>query len=257
MQIKNRDARPAAASLRSPAMRMHLVVMTGAGISADSGVRTFRDAGGLWEGHRPEDVATPEAWARNPRLVWRFYQERRAQLATVEPNRAHLALAEAARTLAARGDRLTLVTQNVDDLHERAGSDALHMHGELAVLRCEACGANERGLDRTDPEAFLPCAACGDARLRPDVVWFGEVPYHLDTIETALRTCTHFVAIGTSGQVWPAAGMLHAARQVGARTFVQALELPSNADPRDDFTAGRAVDEVAPLLARVLAERDA
>jgi len=226
--------------------------MTGAGISADSGVRTFRGSDGLWEGHRPEDVATPEAWGRDAALVWRFYQERRAQLASVHPNPAHLALAEAAKTLTARGHQLTLVTQNVDDLHERAGSDAIHMHGELAVLRCERCGVKVRDLQNTNPEAFLPCAACGHARLRPDIVWFGEVPFHLDEIEARLMTCTHFVAIGTSGQVWPAAGMLQIARDRGAETYVQALELPANADTQDTFVAGRAAELVPGLLQRIL-----
>jgi NAD-dependent deacetylase len=230
---------------------MHLVVMTGAGISADSGVRTFRDTDGLWEGQRPEDVATPEAWARNPQLVWRFYQERRAQLAEVQPNAAHLALVDAAHRLQQRGDRLTLITQNVDDLHERAGSTAIHMHGELAVLRCEACGNQLRDLTYVQPDQFLPCAACGHQRVRPDIVWFGEVPYHLDLIETALLDCTHFLAIGTSGQVWPAAGMLQVARQRGAETFVQALELPANADTRDTFLAGRAAAVVPDLLLRI------
>ncbi|MEZ6038380.1 MAG: Sir2 family NAD-dependent protein deacetylase [Planctomycetota bacterium] len=231
----------------------HLFVMTGAGISADSGVRTFRDAGGLWEGHRPEDVATPEAWARDARLLWRFYQQRRAQLATVQPNAAHHALATAARRLAARGHRLSLITQNVDDLHERAGSTALHMHGELAVLRCEQCGDTVRDLDRTAPD-FLPCAACGYPRLRPDVVWFGEVPYHLEQIAGLLDDCTHFVAIGTSGQVWPAAGMLHHARSRGAKTWVQALELPANSEHGDTFVPGRAAEQVPKLLDALLAE---
>lgn len=226
--------------------------MTGAGISADSGVRTFRDAGGLWEGHRPEDVATPEAWQRDPQLVWRFYQARRAQLAEVEPNPAHHALADAARAMAARGDRLTLVTQNVDDLHERAGSEALHMHGELARLRCESCSHAVRDLERTAPE-FLPCPSCGHPRLRPDIVWFGEVPFHLDTIERALADCTEFVAIGTSGQVWPAAGMLHAARSRGARTWVQALEVPANAEREDTFVAGRAAEVVPGMMQRIVA----
>ena len=232
-------------------MARHLVVMTGAGISADSGVQTFRDAGGLWEGHRPEDVATPEAWAANPELVWRFYQARRAQLAEVAPNAAHRALAAAAATCAARGDRLTLVTQNVDDLHERAGSAAIHMHGELAQLRCERCGHRLRDLERTAP-AFLPCGACGHPRLRPDIVWFGEVPFHLDEIEAAMQTCTDFVAIGTSGQVWPAAGLLHAARSAGARTWVQALEVPANAEAADTYVEGRAAEVVPALMQRVL-----
>ncbi len=232
-------------------MARHLVVMTGAGISADSGVQTFRDSGGLWEGHRPEDVATPEAWARDPELVWRFYQARRAQLKDVAPNPAHHALAAAAEDSATRGDRFTLVTQNVDDLHERAGSDAIHMHGELAQLRCERCEHRRRDLEQTAP-AFLPCPACGHARLRPDIVWFGEVPFHLDAIEAALQSCTDFVAIGTSGQVWPAAGMLHAARSRGAKTWVQALEVPANAEAEDTFVRGRAADVVPALMEQVL-----
>lgn len=233
---------------------MHLVVMTGAGISADSGVRTFRDSDGLWEGHRPEDVATPDAWIRNPTLVWRFYQERRAQLATVKPNPAHTALAKAAAKLVSRGDRLTLVTQNVDDLHERAGSTAIHMHGELAVLRCERCGNKEHGLDRVQVDQFINCSCC-EHKLRPDIVWFGEVPYHLDQIESALLDCSHFLAIGTSGQVYPAASMLQIARERGAKTYVQALELPSNADARDSFTAGRAAQVVPELLTHITQAR--
>lgn len=235
-------------------MAAHIVFMTGAGISADSGVRTFRDAGGLWEGHRPEDVATPEAWAKDPVMVWRFYQLRRAQLRTVEPNPAHVAVAEFERDATANGHRVTLVTQNVDDLHDRAGSTPLHMHGELAVLRCERCDHRERDLERIDPELFVPCPACGHDRLRPDVVWFGEVPLHLETIESALRTCSHFIAIGTSGAVWPAAGMLHAARQIGAATFVQALDEPQNlALGTDRFVAGHAKDEVPGLLREIAA----
>lgn len=233
-------------------MSKHIVVMTGAGISADSGVATFRDSGGLWEGHRPEDVATPEAWARDPEMVWRFYQKRRAQMAEVAPNPAHAALAEAAQLAESQGHRLTLVTQNVDDLHERAGSTAIHMHGELAVLRCESCGEKVRDLARTDPEQFLPCDHCSNLRLRPDIVWFGEIPFFLDAIEQALMDCTHFVAIGTSGQVYPAAGMLQTARSRGARTFVQALELPSNADRNDTFFAGRAAEVVPNMMPRII-----
>jgi NAD-dependent deacetylase len=233
-------------------MSLHLVVMTGAGISADSGVSTFRGAGGLWEGHRPEDVATPEAWARDPKLVWRFYQERRAQLGTVAPNAAHISLHEASNRLSAAGNRLTLVTQNVDNLHERAGSEAIHMHGELAVLRCEQCGHKVRDLKNTNPGQFLPCSNCSHSRLRPDIVWFGEVPFHLNAIENALSDCTHFLAIGTSGQVWPAAGMLQTARDKGAATFVQALELPANADVRDNFVDGRAAEVVPELLNQII-----
>ncbi|MCA8976038.1 MAG: NAD-dependent deacylase [Planctomycetes bacterium] len=235
-------------------MRSHILILTGAGISADSGVRTFRDSGGLWEGHRPEDVATPEAWQRDPELVWRFYQERRAQLLQVEPNAAHLALASFGDRAERGGHTITLITQNVDDLHERAGSRPLHMHGELAVFRCERCEARQRGLDHLDADRFLPCPECHHDRLRPDVVWFGEVPYHLDLIETALRSATHFAAIGTSGAVWPAAGMLAAARQLGAATYVQALDPPHNLTAGDRFVPGRAVEVVPGLLDEIAAD---
>jgi NAD-dependent deacetylase len=234
-------------------VRAHLFVLTGAGVSADSGLATFRDAGGLWEGRRPEDVATPQAWLAERALVWRFYQERRAALARVVPNAAHVALAGLERRLAARGIGFTLVTQNVDDLHERAGSAPLHMHGELAVLRCEACGARLRDLAHTDPDRFVPCARCAAEALRPDVVWFGELPYHLDAIERALRAATHLLAVGTSGQVWPAAGFLEAARAWGASTWVQALERPANLHQGDRFRAGRAA-EVLPGFLRELEE---
>lgn len=229
----------------------HVLVLTGAGISADSGVRTFRDAGGLWEGHAVEDVATPEGWARDPVLVWRFYQERRAQLRTVEPNPAHHAMAAFARVLRGAGHAFTLVTQNVDDLHDRAGSDVMHMHGELARLRCEVCDSVVRDRDHVDPRRFLPCPSCGHARLRPHIVWFGEVPFHLDAIAEALAACTHFLAIGTSGKVWPAAGMLQQARASGAVTWVQALDAPDNLDPRDHFRPGRAAVAVPALLGEV------
>ncbi len=232
-------------------MASNVVVLTGAGISADSGVRTFRDAGGLWENHRVEDVATPEAWQRDPALVWRFYQARRAQLRTVEPNAAHRALAAFAGTLAAAGHSLTLVTQNVDDLHDRAGSRVLHMHGELVQLRCEACGTTKRGLEDLDGERFVSCGRCGHARLRPDIVWFGEVPYHLEAIDAALRRCTHFVAIGTSGQVYPAAGMLAVARALAARTWVQALDRPANLDLADRFVPGHAAAVVPAMLEEI------
>lgn len=217
-----------------------MVVLTGAGISADSGVATFRGAGGLWEGHAIEDVATPQAWERDPVLVWRFYQLRRAQLREVEPNPAHLALADLERALKAAGGGLTLVSQNVDDLHQRAGSSVISMHGQLRHLRCEECGARVWDEERIDPDVFLPCADCGFERLRPDVVWFGEVPYALDQIEEALRRADHFVTVGTSGVVYPAAGYLEWARAAGLTTWVQALEEPENVHPRDRFLPGRA-----------------
>ena len=230
----------------------HLVILTGAGISADSGVQTFRDADGLWEGHRPEDVATPEAWQRDRAMVWRFYQARRAQMAEVEPNAAHVALAELAKDLSKAGHAFTLITQNVDDLHERGGSQrVMHMHGELASLRCESCAHAFRDLDYVDAEAFMPCPACDHEAVRPDIVWFGEVPYHMDAIATAMSTCTHFAAIGTSGQVWPAAGLLGAAREVRASTWVQALDAPENLASTDRFRQGRAVDVVPELAVEI------
>lgn len=229
-----------------------VLVLTGAGISADSGLPTFRDAGGLWEGRRPEEVATPEAWAEDAALVWRFYQTRRAALATVEPNLAHRALVEAAEALAARGGRLDLITQNVDDLHQRAGSSPLCMHGELAVLRCPICRSRVRDLDHTDPHAFLPCEACGHDRLRPDVVWFGEVPYFLDEIQELILQADHFISIGTSGAVYPAAGLLAAARELGAKTWVQSLDEPDNLNPADRFYPGRAIERVPELLEDLL-----
>lgn len=229
-----------------------LVVLTGAGVSADSGVPTFRDAGGLWEGQRVEDVATPQAWARDPRTVWRFYQLRRAALRTVEPNAAHHALARLERESLARGDRFTLISQNVDDLHARAGSTVLSMHGSLAHLACELCGAVTRDQHSLDPERFVACAACGHEPLRPDVVWFGELPRHLHEIDAALRGATHFFSIGTSGAVYPAAGLLSAARSLGAETWVNSLDPPENLDPRDRFHPGRAVEVVPALVERWL-----
>jgi NAD-dependent deacetylase len=226
-----------------------VVVLTGAGVSADSGLPTFRDAGGLWEGHRVEEVATPHAWRRDPALVWRFYQLRRAALVNATPNDAHRALVELERALAAAGAEFILITQNVDDLHERAGSRRLlHMHGEIAVLRCEHCHVRVRDLSRLEADAFAACAVCGNHRLRPDVVWFGEMPYHLEAIERALAACTHFLAIGTSGAVYPAAGFLSAVRANGARTWVQALESPANASPDDTLLLGRAADTLPELV---------
>ncbi|MEC8513460.1 MAG: NAD-dependent deacylase [Planctomycetota bacterium] len=229
-----------------------VVVLTGAGISADSGVDTYRDAGGLWEGHRFEEVATPEAWERDRHLVWRFYQLRRKQVRGVEPNAAHIALARAQQELEAAGGSLTLVTQNVDDLHQRAGSEVLAMHGELLRLRCEACGARPSDTDHLEEDVFVPCPCCGHEFLRPDVVWFGEMPYHLDVIERAVAGATLFIAIGTSGAVYPAAGYLSYARAAGIPTIVQGLAEPDNLDPRDRFVQGRAAEAVPRLLDEVL-----
>jgi len=215
---------------------VRVVVLTGAGISAESGVPTFRDAGGLWEGHRVEDVATPEAFERDPETVQRFYDARRRAIAGVVPNAAHLALARLERAL---GDDLLVVTQNVDDLHERAGTRRLvHMHGELRRALCAACGARPAW----DGELLHrpPCPACGKRMLRPDVVWFGELPYELDRIEQAVVACDVFASIGTSGAVYPAAGYVALAAAFGARTVELTLEPSDALIPFDDARAGLA-----------------
>ncbi len=217
-----------------------VVALTGAGISADSGLATFRGAGGLWEGRNVEEIATPEAWAADPRSVWRFYQERRAALGGVQPNPAHRALVELEQFLRGIGGAFTLITQNVDDLHERAGSQPIHMHGELLQLRCENCEGRVRDAKHFACDQFLPCAECGYARLRPDIVWFGEIPFALDLIAERISTCTHFLSIGTSGVVYPASGLLSMARASGASTFVNSLDEPENLNSQDHFLAGRA-----------------
>ena len=197
----------------------NIVILTGAGVSAESGVATFRGPGGLWEGHRVEDVCTPQALARDPELVHRFYDERRAKLASVAPNPAHLALA---RLDAEWPGELLLVTQNVDDLHERAGSKRLiHMHGELKSALCAACGRREAWAGSLPPES--ECAACGGS-LRPDIVFFGEMPYRMEAIERALAGADLFVSIGTSGAVYPAAGFVQTARYHGADTLEMNLD---------------------------------
>jgi NAD-dependent deacetylase len=198
-----------------------IVVLTGAGISAESGLATFRGPDGLWEGHRVEDVATPEAFERDPALVQAFYDARRARLGEVEPNAAHRALARLDE--AWRGDFL-IVTQNVDALHERAGAKrVLHMHGELRSAWCLACDA--RMAWDSPLSGDPPCPACGRAgALRPDIVWFGEMPYDMDRIDAALRKADLFVSIGTSGAVYPAAGFVQTARYAGAKTLEMNLE---------------------------------
>lgn len=199
-----------------------IVVLTGAGVSAESGVKTFRDSDGLWENHKLEDVCTPEGFIRNPTLVHRFYNARRAQLTQVLPNPAHLALAEFQRNF--RGDSFTLVTQNVDNLHERAGSTSvLHMHGELTQVVCRACHGSAYW--QQDVHTGSACSQCGNCGgLRPDIVWFGEIPKHMPEIEQALARCDLFVAVGTSGNVYPAAGFVQQARAYGAHTVEINLE---------------------------------
>src|SRR5690348_1716175 len=194
----------------------NIVILTGAGVSAESGLATFRGPDGLWEGHRVEDVATPEAFARDPALVHAFYDARRTKLGTVEPNAAHKALA---RLDAEWPGELLLVTQNVDDLHERAGSKRLiHMHGELTSGWCLRC--NERFGWSGPMGEGAECPSCATAGMvRPDIVCFGEMPYEMDRIDDALRRCDVFVSIGTSGAVYPAAGYVQTARYCGAKTL--------------------------------------
>lgn len=198
----------------------NIVVLTGAGISAESGIDTFRSDGGLWEQHRVEDVATPEGFARDPDLVLGFYDQRRAALGAVEPNAAHDALA---RLDAQWPGELLIVTQNVDDLHERAGARRLlHMHGELKSALCTSC--EMRSPWNAPMSDYPPCPVCRAPTLRPDVVWFGEMPYQMDRIYAALRNADLFVSIGTSGAVYPAAGFVRDARELGARTLELNLE---------------------------------
>lgn len=201
-----------------------IVILTGAGISAESGIDTFRSAGGLWEQHRVEDVATPEGFARNPDLVLNFYDMRRAALANVAPNLAHMALARLESEFPKKpGRELLLVTQNVDDLHERGGSArVLHMHGELKSALCSTCEARAPWLATMIDRP--PCPVCQSRSLRPDVVWFGEMPYQMGRIYQALETCDLFVSIGTSGAVYPAAGFVQEARAAGAHTLELNLE---------------------------------
>ena len=217
-------------------MTQNIVVLTGAGISAESGVATFRGPGGLWEGHRVEDVCTPQALARDPELVHRFYDLRRAALATVEPNAAHRALA---RLDAEWRGGLLIVTQNVDDLHERAGATRmLHMHGELNSGLCAACDTRRPWTGDMIPGTV--CAACGAPAMRPDIVFFGEIPYEMERIQAALSDCDLFVSIGTSGAVYPAAGFVQLANAVGARTLELNLDPSEGSDWFDESRLGSA-----------------
>lgn len=222
---------------------MRVVVLTGAGISAESGIRTFRGADGLWEGHRIEDVASPEGFRRDPATVYRFYNERRRQLVSpaIKPNAAHLALAELEAEL---GGDFLLVTQNIDDLHKRAGNKRiLPMHGELRKTRCTACGAVPDFDGDFDHQTV--CPACGVAGyLRPHVVWFGEMPLYMDEIYEALMQCDVFAAIGTSGHVYPAAGFVELATRAGAETVEINLEKSAVHSSFEQTLYGTATEQV-------------
>jgi NAD-dependent deacetylase len=227
---------------------LRVFVLTGAGISAESGLQTFRDAGGLWEQYRFEEVASPQGWLRHPEVVWRFYAQRRAQASACKPNGAHRALAAIEERLK---ERFFLCTQNVDDLHEQGGSTRLvHMHGELMKSRCEAC-ARPPFEDRA-AHKDIPRCTCG-ARIRPHIVWFGEIPFELDRIARELDACDVFVTVGSSGAVYPAAGFVSAVR-ARARRSARPLtaiyvgpEEPDNATMFDECRLGKAT-EVVPLL---------
>ena len=227
----------------------NIVVLTGAGISADSGLATFRGADGLWEGHRVEDVATPEAYRRDPALVHQFYDARRARLSEVEPNAAHDALA---RLDAEWPGELLIVTQNVDDLHERAGARRLlHMHGELTRGWCLACDDRFRWNGPMGEGAS--CPACQvQGCVRPDIVWFGEMPYEMERIDEALQKADLFVSIGTSGAVYPAAGFVQTARYCGAHCVEMNLEPSHGSYFFDESRIGRARDLVPEWVKEVL-----
>ncbi len=219
---------------------MNIVILTGAGISAESGLGTFRDADGLWTQYDLSEVATPEGFARNPTLVHDFYNARRRNCRKAAPNPAHAALARLQR---AHKGNLMLITQNVDNLHERGGADGVvHMHGELLRALCGSCGHRwdwPGDMDVTDR-----CPACQAQRVRPDIVWFGEMPYHMDAIWRAIEACDVFVAIGTSGEVYPAAGFVADAAHRGAKTIEINLEATEGAGHFSEHRLGPATETV-------------
>ena len=234
-----------------------IVVLTGAGISAESGLATFRGSDGLWEGHRIEDVATPAAWWHDAETVWRFYTLRRRALLDVEPNAAHHALVHLER----EGPEVLLITQNVDDLHQRAGSvSLLPMHGQLRMLRCEQSGQTEERMAETDLDldSFVECRCCAaPSRMRPDIVWFGEIPLGMDRISSAidaLRQGDLCLVVGTSGHVHPAAGIASSARRAGARTVLVNLEAPLNVEDFGEVHLAPAGQVLPDLVERWLEE---
>lgn len=226
-----------------------IVVLTGSGISAESGIRTFRDNDGLWNEYPVEDIATPNAWKKDPSMVWSFYQARRRQLLEVNPNPAHIALAE----LANHAKNLFLVTQNVDDLHERSGSeDVVHMHGQLRILRCEISGKTEERMGASDlGNGFLFCTCCEtSSRLRPDIVWFGEQPMNMAKIYEAVEACDVFIVVGSSGQIDPAARLVNVADYSGAHTVLINLEEAENFAMFHEIHQGYAGEILPKLVAR-------
>ncbi|HAD62701.1 Sir2 family NAD+-dependent deacetylase [Alloalcanivorax venustensis] len=237
-------------------MQERIVILTGAGISAESGINTFRDAGGLWENHRIEDVATPEAFQRDPHGVQSFYNRRREQLRdpAIQPNAAHRALAELEQALPGQ---VLVVTQNVDDLHERAGSrNVIHMHGELLKARCQSTETLVPADRDLDPA--LSCTVCGAAGcLRPHVVWFGEMPLEMERIYATLAGCERFISIGTSGNVYPAAGFVAEARASGAHTTELNLEPSEQLTAFHEHRHGRATELVPAYVRELLSDTSA
>lgn len=225
-----------------------IVILTGAGISAESGLGTFRDEGGLWAQHRIEDVATPEGFQRDPDLVHEFYNARRAQAASATPNAAHQALAQLERD---HPGEVLIVTQNVDSLHEKAGSqNVLHMHGLLAGALCQSCShrwAAPNRMSRTDT-----CPNCGQDSARPDIVWFGEIPYFMDDISSHLEKADLFVSIGTSGEVYPAAAFVQEAQRAGAHTMELNLAPSLRVSDFDETRFGPATEIVPQWVASEL-----
>ncbi len=230
----------------------NIVILTGSGVSAESGVATFRDKDGVWSKYDYRQVATPEGFAADPALVHEFYNARRRALPGVEPNAAHKALAELERGLKARGGKLTLITQNVDDLHERGGSQhILHMHGELLKSECAHCGAVT--VSAAELSLDLACERCKQAGgMRPHVVWFGEMPRHLDEAADAIANADLFVSIGTSGSVYPAAGFVAEARALGVPAMELNLEPSENAHLFTDVRYGPAGEIVPPWVSEIL-----
>jgi NAD-dependent deacetylase len=238
-------------------MPKHVFLLTGAGVSAESGLGTFRDkqGEGIWARFDPMKLATPEAFATNPEEVLAFYDMRRRNLQNAKPNAAHFALARLESGLAARGGQLTLVTQNIDNLHERAGARrVIHMHGELLKARCGRCSSVRSWADDMSRSDVCPdCSRAGG--LRPHVVWFGEMPLHMDAIDEALSGADLFVAIGTSGAVYPAAGFVADARASGIRTCEINLEAADNADLFDERRYGPASETVPAWVEALLGAR--
>ncbi|MBM4403152.1 MAG: NAD-dependent deacylase [Candidatus Cloacimonetes bacterium] len=229
-------------------MSKQILVLTGAGISAESGLKTFRDSGGLWEDHAIEDVATPEGFAADPELVWRFYKMRYQQAEQARPNAGHYALAELEEVL---GEQFHIITQNVDGLHQKAGSKrVLEMHGRLKRCFCTDCHKRYE-MSRTDLSLPVPvCDACRSV-LRPDIVWFGEIPYYLSEIDQLLRNCDLFLVIGTSGVVYPAAGFVLTARYHGARTISINPNEPANNTHFDECIQSKAGDFLPSFVAEL------